>query len=76
MRACAFTFGCLTKSNFFLTQLQTTVFPKDHDVVLSSLGNLAFAKAKNAEFKKALQVSEHFLEMNRDMLVGCVTFHF
>ena len=37
-------------------QLQTTVFPKDHDVVLTSLGNLAFAKTKNAEFKKALQV--------------------
>jgi hypothetical protein len=37
-------------------QLLTTVFPKDHEVVLASLGNLAFAKAKNAEIKKAMQV--------------------
>jgi multidrug transporter EmrE-like cation transporter len=58
--------------NPFVKQLQTTVFPKDHDVVLASLGNLAFAKAKNAEFKKALQVSVAYAKWRCVGIVGRV----
>lgn len=36
--------------------LQTTIFRKDSDLVLSSLTNLALAKAKNSQVKKALQI--------------------
>jgi len=36
--------------------LQTTIFRKDSDLVLSSLMNLALAKAKNSQVKKALQI--------------------
>jgi len=36
--------------------LQTTLFHQDHDVVLQSLGNVAFAKAKRGEKNNALQI--------------------
>lgn len=36
--------------------LQTTVFHKDHDIVLASLTSLALAKAQNNQLKKALQI--------------------
>ena len=37
-------------------QLQTASFRKDHDTILTSLGNIAFAKAKKGETTNALQV--------------------
>jgi len=36
--------------------LQTSSFKKDHNAVLLSLGNIAFAKAKKGEKSKALQI--------------------
>jgi tetratricopeptide (TPR) repeat protein len=36
--------------------LQTTVFRKDHDIVLASLTSLALAKAQNKQLQKALQI--------------------
>jgi len=36
--------------------LQATSFKKDHDIVLLSLGNIAFAKAKKGERTKALKI--------------------
>jgi tetratricopeptide (TPR) repeat protein len=36
--------------------LQTTVFRKDHDIVLAGLTSLALAKAQNKQLKKALQI--------------------
>lgn len=41
----------------WFTQLQTTSFRKDHDIVVVSLDNLAYAKAKTGDTEKALQVS-------------------
>lgn len=43
----------LTPHTYFL-QLQQTAFRKDDPLVLESIGNLAFAKAKNAEVTKAI----------------------
>ena len=40
-------------------------FKKDHNIVLLTLGNIAFAKAKRGEKSKALQVSfDRILAMN------------
>jgi len=36
--------------------LQTTIFRKDHEVVLASLTSLALAKARNVQLTKALQI--------------------
>jgi len=38
--------------------LQTTLFRKDHDIVLASLTNLALAKSKNGQVQQALQILE------------------
>lgn len=40
----------------FLRQLQTTAFPKDHDIVLRSLDSIAYARAREGDHQKALQV--------------------
>jgi hypothetical protein len=38
---------------FFLPQLQTTGFRKDHDIVLASLRNMALIYAKNEQYAKS-----------------------
>jgi hypothetical protein len=50
--------GAPSDNSFFLTlaQLQTTSFRQDHDIVLVSLGNMALAKAKCKNYKKASQI--------------------
>jgi tetratricopeptide (TPR) repeat protein len=44
-----------------LTQLQTTSFRKDHAIVLVSLGNMALAKAKGEDYRKASQIFSSIL---------------
>ena len=46
-----------THGSFFsMTQLQTTAFPKDHDIVLRSLDSIAYARAREGDYEKAIHL--------------------
>ena len=42
---------------------QTSIFPKDHPVILESLGNVAYSKAMANDKTNALEVYKSLLEM-------------
>ena len=44
-------------------QLQTTIFKKDHHVVLDTLGSVAYSKARAGEKTNALQIYKSLLEL-------------
>lgn len=66
----------LTRSDYVMAaylyeeslQLQTSVFQKDHHVVLETLGNIAFSKAMAGEKTNALQIYKSLLKLQTDKL--------